>query len=1256
MKTNNYFILGKVFSVVDVSLFKTTVKVLAKLFFWVKAIQFKRNIQYLINSEKAFKFSIIVLPLLLFSYSGYGAIRTASASGFWNNTATWGGAAVPTAADTVTINSPFTVTIDVAAPVAGSLSGNGTISCNTTAILTIGANNSNSLFLGIIQDGTGSISLTKNGTGILTLSGANAYSGATLISAGSLQLGSASALGTTVTITVSNGAVLDLNGFTLGAALPLTLNGTGISNGGALINSSTTTATFSGLITLGSSSSIIGDIGTINISNVGTVTGSGFGLIIGGAVGGTLTSNIGTGTGTLTKQGAGIWIVSGANTYSGATTISAGTLQLGAVGAIPNVSAMIDNGILDLAGYNETIGSLAGSGIVESTNAISVTLTTGGDNTNTTFSGIIQNGAGTISLIKNGTGAFTLSGNNTYSGSTTLSAGTLNINSATAIGSGTFIINAGVTIDNTSGGLITLSNNNLQTWNGNFAYTGTNNLNLGTGAVSITTNCQVTINGGSLTVGGVISGAFGLTKLGAGTFILSGANLYTSGTTLIAGTLLLNNTAALGAAGASVILNGGTLDLATDASVNAYNVTVGGSATIASDKATASSAGIIHTLGTLSIGNQTLTIAGGSNVNSGTAGITFGATSFSGSPTFTINNPTGGITQFSVAAVSPAGYDATINGNGNMVQTDVWGATAGGITYSGTGTLTLNQANTFTGALTVNNGTVVGTANANALGAGTLVLAGGILKLAHSGGLNFGNNTTVSGNAQITSDVTTSGNGVIYTLGTLSIGNQTLTIAGGSNVIGGTAGITFGATNFTGAPTFTINNPGGGGVTQLSVDAVNNGSNSATISGNGNMIQTGIWGNGSGGIIYGGTGTLTLNQANTYTGTTMFSSGQLNINNATALGTGTFIISAGSIIDNTSGGTITLSNNNTQVWNGDFTFSGTQNLNLGSGAVVMNANCQITVSANTLIVGGIISGTTYNLTKAGSGTLTFGASNVNINNLTISAGNLTAPSATLNIANNFSNSGTFTNNNGTVNFNGSGPQAIAGVIFNNLTLSNGGNKNLQGTTTVAGTLALASGVLQLGNNNLSLSGTSGTAAITGSFSNTSMIETDGTGLLSFTNAALPNSALNGTYPVGNNGDYNPVIITGLAGGAANRTFNISVDTGRLFENGINRYWTINQTNVTGTASLSFQYNNSEASSDFTKYQPYTNVTGNWVLAPSASAKGVNPITSTITTDLPASSQWTAATPGAFYSYQSGDWNNPTTWTTDPGGNNINKST
>src|SRR5207244_1528660 len=112
---------------------------------------------------------------------------------------------------------------------------------------------------------------------------------------------------------------------------------------------------------------------------------------------------------------------------------------------------------------------------------------------------------------KTGAGTLTVSGANTFGGGLTLSAGTLNINNATAPGTGTLTINGG-TISNTSGSAVTLSNNNAQSWGGDFTFagtSGTNDLNLGTGAVTLTASRQVTTTGATsaLIVGGVISGS-----------------------------------------------------------------------------------------------------------------------------------------------------------------------------------------------------------------------------------------------------------------------------------------------------------------------------------------------------------------------------------------------------------------------------------------------------------------------------------------------------------------------------------------------------------------------------------------------------------------------------------------------------------------------------------------------------------------------------------------------------------------------------
>src|SRR5207244_2759189 len=115
------------------------------------------------------------------------------------------------------------------------------------------------------------------------------------------------------------GATLQLqNNITVGAE-GLTISGTGSAGQtGALVNV-TDTNNYGGLVMLGAAATISSDSGSLNLTNTGTITGSGFGLTLTGSGNGTVASIIGTGAGTLVKNGTGTWTLTGANTYSGAT-------------------------------------------------------------------------------------------------------------------------------------------------------------------------------------------------------------------------------------------------------------------------------------------------------------------------------------------------------------------------------------------------------------------------------------------------------------------------------------------------------------------------------------------------------------------------------------------------------------------------------------------------------------------------------------------------------------------------------------------------------------------------------------------------------------------------------------------------------------------------------------------------------------------------------------------------------------------------
>ncbi|NDE50338.1 MAG: hypothetical protein EB014_04615, partial [Actinobacteria bacterium] len=158
----------------------------------------------------------------------------------------------------------------------------------------------------------------------------------------------------------------------------------------------------------------------------------------------------------VTQNATSTLILSNTSNAYGSTTITSGTLKLGAAGVIPDSSAVSVTGTLDLNGYSETVGSITGNGTITSSVSGTPTLTAGGNNTDTTFSGVIQNGSGTVSLTKSGTGTLTLSNNNTYTGATTISAGTLTVSgtladtTAVTVSSGaTYNVNANDTIGNT---------------------------------------------------------------------------------------------------------------------------------------------------------------------------------------------------------------------------------------------------------------------------------------------------------------------------------------------------------------------------------------------------------------------------------------------------------------------------------------------------------------------------------------------------------------------------------------------------------------------------------------------------------------------------------------------------------------------------------------------------------------------------------------------------------------------------------------
>lgn len=890
-------------------------------------------------------------------------------------------------------------------------------------------------------------------------------------------------------------------------------------------------------VTLNAAKTIDGTLnmlnGTLDMANtnlsVGSLTGSG-NLTHASGTAGARTLTVGTdnssqpaysgeisnGTATsvaLTKTGTGTLILSGLSTYTGKTTISGGVININSIGnvsggasALGNPSS-VANGTVDLAGTatlrytgaghssDRVINLTADGGTLETSGTGTLALSggvTGIFNINLTGTGagiqngVIATGAGST-VTKNGAGSWTLAGANNYTGTTTISAGTLRIGASTSV-------NTAGPLGTTAGGT-TVANGACLDLNG-FSFTGaaTEALSLsgtgisGGGALAnnaatassyigvitfsaaasvvgeagtiaitgtpVSANTGITLSGtAGGSIGTVIAGSRSVTKSGTGTWIISGANTYTGGTTVNAGTLTLAGTAALGAAGQTVTLNGGILDLATNTTVNAYNIAVNGTATVASNRA-ASGAGITHTLGTLSIGTgDQLNLTVGGNVTSGTAGLTMGTTTFSGStPLFNIS------------------LDANLT----------LGALAGNFAFTkqGNGLMTLNTASGRTGGtVTVNSGSIrLGVANALGTAAVPVVLnAGSGLNLAINSTVNA-HNVTVNGDASIFTNRSTSGAGITHTLGTLTIGNARLSVFYGDNVNDATGGLIFGTTTLTAAtPVFDVFS---GGLT-LTLGALS-----------GNVAFT-----------KDGGGRLVLNTASARTGgTATLLSGTMSLGATNAIGTaavplqlngGTLDLATATSVNayNTTvgGDAIIVSNKNalgagiTHVLGdlsiGAFALDVNQGANVNSGtAAVQFGNLTMTgapvLRPNTarLIMSGSATGA-FKLTKSGAGVLqktisawTLGA------DFEMTAGSYDAGTFNTTLLGNWINNGGSYSGTGAaaVIFNGSAAQNISGsssTSFNNLTVDNAAGVTVVTDATAAVTVTLTNGnlIIPIGN-------------------------------------------------------------------------------------------------------------------------------------------------------------------------------------------------
>ncbi|EEB5589127.1 autotransporter outer membrane beta-barrel domain-containing protein [Salmonella enterica] len=707
--------------------------------------------------------------------------------------------------------------------------GSGDVTDDATLELNTGGTFDNAI--------SGSGQVVKSGDDVLTLSGANSYSGGTLISDGTLVASNVEALGSG---DVTDNATLELNtGGTFDNA---------ISGSGKVEKSGDDALTLSGANTY-TGGTLISD-GTLVASNVEAL---GTGDVTDNAVlelntGGDFDNAI-SGSGQVEKSGDGTLTLSGSNTYTGGTTINDGTLIATSVDALGsgdvtdnatlalNTGGTFDNTIsgsgkveksgddaLTLSGANSyTGGTLISDGTLVASNVealgtgdvtdnATLELNTGGD-----FDNAIS---GSGQVVKSGDDVLTLSGSNTYTGGTTISGGTLIASNVDALGTGdvtndaTLELNTGGTFDNaiSGSGQVVKSGDKTLTLSGSNTYTGGSTINDGTlvasnvealGTGDVTNNATLELNtGGDFTNN--ISGSGQVVKSGDETLTLSGSNTYTGGTTINDGTLVATSVEALGSGD---VTNDAVLALNTGGD---FANNIGGTGSVVKS------------------GDETLTLSGTNSYTGGTliSGGTLVATNVEALGT-------GDVTNNATLELNTGGdFTNNISGNGQVVK-------------SGDETLTLSGTNSYTGGTTISGGTLVAT-NVEALGSGDVT-----------------DDATLELNTGGTFDNAISGSGQV-----VKSGDKMLTLSGANSYSGGTL----------------ISD---GTLVASNVEALGTGdvTNNATLELNtGGDFDNAI--SGSGQVVKSGDKTLTLSGANSYTGGTTISGGTLVASNVNALGSG----------------------------------------------------------------------------------------------------------------------------------------------------------------------------------------------------------------------------------------------------------------------------------------------------------------------------------------------------------------------------------
>ena len=914
----------------------------------------------------------------------------------------------------------------------GRLSGysGGTLTINQSVDTEL-----NSAFLG-------SINVTKDGSGTLAL---NYYSvtgssagttGVITINDGALVVSRNNHLGTTDGETiVGNGAELRIGSY-LSIAENITNNGSvsfdlgtysgSMSGSGYLEKSETGTLTLSGTNTYSGGTTV--NAGTLvgttdslqgNISNDGTVR---FDQSTDGTY-----SSVMSGSGSLEKAGSGTLTLGGMNTYSGGTTVIAGTLA----GTTDNLQmAITNNGNVrfDQSTYGIYSGAMSGSGSLEKAGTGTVELTyaldysgsttvnggtlrminsASGDGINPNANYTVNSG-GTLEFNKTGgsnPGTINLSGDGTFKSTGTGELVQTSAGSTVALGSGAlFHVESGIYrfgangLGSWSSNLSDLQIDSGATFDGAGTPTVVDSLN---GAGTLKTGGGITFgadNGDGTFSGNIENSSYGsaksLTKAGTGTQILNGTTTHTGTTTVNGGTLSLGSGYNHSGGGAFVVNAAGTLEGTTD-NLQGATITNDGNVRLNQSTDGTYSDAMSGTGSMEKSGTGTVTLSGTNTYSGGTilnAGALIGTTdSLQGA----ITND--GTIRFDQS--SNGTYSGAMSGSGSLEK-------------SGTGTLTLSGTTTHTGTTTVNGGTLsLGSDHTHSGGGAFVVNAAGTLE----GTTDNLQGAAITNDGNVRFNQSTDGTYSDAMSGTGSMeksGTGTVTLSGTNTYSGGTilnAGALIGTTDsLQGA----ITNDG-----TIRFDQSSNGTYSGAMSGSGSLEKS-------------GTGTLTLSGTTTHTGTTTVNGGTLSLgSDHTHSGGGAFVVNAAGTLEGTTD-------------------------NLQGAAITNDGNVRFNQSTDGTY-SDAMSGT-GSLEKSGTGTVTLSGTNTYSGGTILSAGTLIGTTDSL--------QGAITNN-GSIRFEQSTEGTYSGAMTGTGSLEKSGTGTLimTGTNSHSGATTLNAGTLRMVN-------------------------------------------------------------------------------------------------------------------------------------------------------------------------------------------------